>query len=81
MCSIDCPLVSFYSAPEPAAHGDGAVVRTRILSYRRAKEMAQLIKCLPCEHEDLSCDPQNSHKEKSGMVTSACNAPVLGSWR
>lgn len=37
-----------------------------------AGEMAPLVKCLLCKHEDLSLDPQHSHK-KPGMVVHVCN--------
>lgn len=41
-----------------------------------AELIVQLIKCLPCKHEDISLIPRD-HVKKLGMVAFACN-PRIG---
>lgn len=41
------------------------------------EEMAQLIKFLSCKHEDLSSDPQHSHK-KLGTAASTYDSSTEG---
>ena len=42
-----------------------------------AGEMALLVKCLVCKHENLSLDPQNLHT-KLGLAEPICNSSARG---